>query len=101
MLQLTKTILFLVKGLKVVAKRCLNWISFHDGLCCCVEYSNVESKLRFSILIIRTDAQKPIVEFSLGVDFITPIILNFEFFFVFLEFIIYLRASSQSFVENQ
>ena len=33
---------FLVNGLKVVAKHCLNWISFHDDFCCCVEYSHVE-----------------------------------------------------------
>ena len=30
-----------VKGLKVVAKRCLHWISFHDDLCWCVVYSIV------------------------------------------------------------
>ena len=35
----TKTIIFLVKGCKVVAKRCLNWMYFHDNLCCFVEYS--------------------------------------------------------------
>ena len=45
MLRCTKIIIFLVKGLKVVAKRCLNYISFHDDLCCCVEYSNVENKV--------------------------------------------------------
>ena len=27
-----KTIIFGVKDLKVVAKRCLDWISFHDNL---------------------------------------------------------------------
>ena len=32
-LRYTKTIMFLVKGLKVVAKHCVNWISFHDDLC--------------------------------------------------------------------
>jgi hypothetical protein len=41
MLQYTKTIIFMVKGLEVVAKRCF-WISFHDDLCCYVGYSNVE-----------------------------------------------------------
>ena len=44
-LQYTKTIILLVKGLKVVAKRCLDWISFHDDLCCCVEYSHVETQV--------------------------------------------------------
>ena len=36
MLRYTKTIIFGVKGLKAVAKCCLNWISFHDDLCCVV-----------------------------------------------------------------
>ena len=45
MFQHTKTIIFWVKGLKVVAKRCLDWISFHDDLCFCVEYSNVEDQV--------------------------------------------------------
>ena len=44
-LQYTKPIISWVKGLKVVAKRCLNLISFHDDLCCCVEYSNVENQV--------------------------------------------------------
>ena len=36
----------------------------------------------------------------LDVDFMTLTILNLEFSFIFLEFIISLRASSQNFVEN-
>ena len=36
---------YFVKGLKVVAKCFLNWISFHDDLCCYVEYSNVENQV--------------------------------------------------------
>ena len=51
MLQYTKTITFLAKGLKVVAKCYLNWNSFHDDLCCCVEYSNVENQVE----IFNTD----------------------------------------------
>ena len=35
----------------------------------------------------------------LDVDFMTLTILNLEFSFTFLKFIIYLRASSQNFVE--
>ena len=42
MLWYTKTIIFLVKRLKVVAKCCLNWIFFHGALYCCVRYSNIE-----------------------------------------------------------
>ena len=37
-----KTIISLVKGLKVVAKCCLNWIFFNDDLFCYVKCSNVE-----------------------------------------------------------
>ena len=36
----------------------------------------------------------------LNVDFMTLTILKLEFFSIFLEFIMYLRASSQNFVEN-
>jgi hypothetical protein len=36
----------------------------------------------------------------LDVDFITLTILKLEFSFIFIEFIVYLRASSQNFVEN-
>ena len=35
------------------------------------------------------------------IDFMTLTILKLEISFIFLEFIIYLRASSQNFVENQ
>ena len=42
MLQYTKTISFLVKGLKVVAKHYLNWHFSYDDLYCCVKYSNVD-----------------------------------------------------------
>jgi hypothetical protein len=41
MLQYTKTI----KGLKVVAKRCLNKISLQNDLCCYVEYSAGENQV--------------------------------------------------------
>ena len=36
----------------------------------------------------------------LDVDFITLTILKLEFSFIFFDFIIYLRASSQNFVKN-
>jgi hypothetical protein len=41
-LQYTKTIMFLVKRLKVVAKCYLNWIFFHATLSFCVKYSNTK-----------------------------------------------------------
>ena len=47
MLWYTKTILFLVKGI-IVAKHCLNWISFHDDLCYYVQYLNVENQVEIS-----------------------------------------------------
>ena len=39
-LRYSETIIYLIKGLKVVAKPYLNWN--HDDLYCCVKYSNVE-----------------------------------------------------------
>ena len=46
MLLCTNTIIFWVEGLKVVAKCCLDWISFHDhDLSCYVEYSNVDNQV--------------------------------------------------------
>ena len=68
-LRYTKTIIFLVKGLKVVVKRCLNWISFHDYIRCCVEYSNVENQTEIFNNIIKSDAQKQMVEFGFGREF--------------------------------
>ena len=44
-LRYANTIILLVKGLKVVAKHCLNWFFFYDDLCCCVQYSNVENQV--------------------------------------------------------
>ena len=41
MLWYTKTINFLVKCLKVVAKR-LNWMCFHCTLYCFIRHSNIE-----------------------------------------------------------
>ena len=46
-LRYIKTVFFGVKGLKVVARRYLHWISFHDDLCRYVhEYSNVEDQVQ-------------------------------------------------------
>ena len=45
MLRYTKTIVFWVKDLNVVAKCNSNWVSFHHDLCCCVEYSNIENQV--------------------------------------------------------
>ena len=92
--------IFGVKGLSLVAKRCLNWISFHDDLCCCVEYSNVENQVEILMVIIQSDAQKQMVESSFGRRLMTLIILKLDLSFILLGFIFYLRASSKNFVEN-
>ena len=34
-----------LKGLKVVPKCCLDCISFHDDICCCVQYLKVENQV--------------------------------------------------------
>ena len=44
-LMYTKPIIYLVNGLKVIAKHCLNWVFFHDDLCYCVEYSNAKNQV--------------------------------------------------------
>ena len=99
-LRCTETIIFLVKGLKVVAIcyffNCY-FFFFNDDLYCCAKYSNVEIKLRSSILSIKCDAQKQMIEFGFG-----PRVHDLNYFEVgysiILEFIIHLRASSQNYV---
>ena len=54
----TKTIIDVVKGLKVVAKCCVSWIFIHDDLYVFVKYSNVEYQVETSKPIIKSDAQK-------------------------------------------
>jgi hypothetical protein len=66
MLWYFKSITILVKDLKIVENGSSNWILFYDDLFCYVEYSNVEMKLRSSILIIRSDAQNLIVKSCFG-----------------------------------
>jgi hypothetical protein len=101
MLLFTKTIIFLVKGLEVVAIHYLSWISFHDDLCCCVAYSNVENQVEiFNLLSLKVMLKSKWLSMSLDIDFMTLTILKLEFSFIFFEFIIYLRASSQNFMEN-
>ena len=66
----TKTLFlfcFFVKGLKVLAKSCLNWI-FGD----------------LQDLSLRSDAQKHMVEYDFGHNFMTLNILKLEFFSYFL-----------------
>ena len=53
MLWYTKSIIFWVKGLKIVANRCLNLSSFHDDLCCCFEFSNIENQVDLQYLSLK------------------------------------------------
>ena len=57
-------------------------------------------KLRSSILSIKSDAKKQVVEFGLGRRFHGLNYFEVEFSLIILYFIIYYRASSQNSVEN-
>ena len=84
---------------EVAAKRCLNWTSFHDDLCCCMVYSTVENRVEILNTISKSDVQKQMVESSLDVDFMTLTILKLGFSFTFLVFNIYFITSTNYFVE--
>ena len=96
----TKTIIFLVKGLKVVAKSYLNWNFFMMTSIVVLNTQMQNIKLRSSILSIKSDAQKQMVESDFGCRFHDPNYFEVINFFLFLEFIIYLRASPHNFVKN-
>ena len=81
MFQDIKTIIVLVKGLEVIAKCCLNWISSHDDLCCCAEYLNVENQVESYNTCHQSDAQKQMVEYGFGRRFHAPNYSNVEVFF--------------------
>ena len=62
MLQCAKTIIFYCQRPKSSSKALLKLdFSFHDDLCCRVEYSNVEYQVKSTILIIKSDAQKQMI----------------------------------------
>ena len=54
--------IFLVKGLKVVAKRCLNWLSFQDDVFVVLNTQTWKTTLGSSILIIKSYAHKQMIE---------------------------------------
>ena len=56
--------------------------------------------MRPLILSIKSDAQKQMIEYGFGCRFHDLNYSEVGIRFMFLEFIIYLRASSQNFVEN-
>ena len=81
LLRYAKNIIILVKCLQVVAKHCLNWYFFHNDLCCCVKYSNVEYRVEISVLIITSDAQKQMVKSNFRHGFDDLNYFKMRFFF--------------------
>ena len=65
-----KTIIFLVKCLKVLANHSLNWFVFHGNLYCRVEYSNIKYQDEiFKTHIFESDAHKQKVKYGFGRKF--------------------------------
>ena len=75
-------------------------MSCHDDLCCCVVYSNVEKQVEILNLLSLMMLKNKWLSLILDVDLMALPILKLEFSFKFLEFIVYLRVSSQNFMEN-
>ena len=96
----TKTIIDVVKGLKVVAKCCVSWIFIHDDLYVVLNTQMWNIKLRLQNLSLKAMLKSEWLNLVLDIDFMTLNILKLELYFVFLESIIYLRASSQYSVEK-
>ena len=65
----TKTIMVLVKLLKVATNCCLNWDFFYGTLYCCVKYSNIEYQDDISKLITQNNSQKKMAKFGFEVKF--------------------------------
>ena len=57
-------------------------------------------KIKLRYLSLKVLLKSKWLSLVLDVDFMTLTNLELEFSFIFLEFIIYLRATSQNFVEN-
>ena len=93
----------LVKGLQVVAKCCLNWIyvlMMTSIVVVNTQYSNVGYQgWELQNLSLKVMLKRKWLNLVLDVEFMTSNILKLVFF-MFLEFIIYMRASSEKFVEN-
>lgn len=62
-------IMFLVKGLKVVAKHYLSWHYFYDDIYKCIGYSNVEYQVDIFNTQQQNGAQKQMVELAFGLRF--------------------------------
>ena len=72
--------IFLVKGLKVVAKCYLNWIFFMMTFIVTLNTQMHNIKLRSLILSIKSDAQKQMVESNFGCRFHNLIYFEVGFF---------------------
>jgi hypothetical protein len=67
-LRYIKTIIFWAEGLKVVAKRYLTLILFMNSIVV-LNTQMLNIKLRSSILSIKSDAEKQVVEYGFGCRF--------------------------------
>jgi hypothetical protein len=83
-LRYIKTIIFWAKGLKVVAKRYLTWIFFMNSIVVLntqmLNTQMLNIKLRSSILSIKSDAEKQVVEYGFGCRFHDLNYFEVEFF---------------------
>jgi hypothetical protein len=87
-LRFIKTIIFLVKGFKVVAKCYLNWNVLRMTSIVMLNTQLQNMKLRSSIFSVKNDSQKQMMSLVLDIDFMALTILKLGFFwFEFLEFL--------------
>ena len=63
------SIIFWVKGLKIVEDHCLNLIPFHDDLCCSFEFSNIENQVDLQYLSLKVMLKSKCLSLVLDVDF--------------------------------
>ena len=93
MLQYSKTNILFGQRPKVVAKCSLNCMR---SIVVMLNIQNWKIDLRSSILIIKSDAQRQMVESGFGRRCHDLSYFGIVFFSIFFECIIYLRASSQT-----
>ena len=101
-LRYTKTIIFLVKGLKIEKVKALfklNLFSWWPLLLCWI-LKCMKSSWDLQFLSLKVVLRSKWLSLNLDVDFMTLTISKLDFSFIFLEFIIYSRAPSHNFVKN-
>ena len=64
-----------------------------------MKYSNVNTKMRTSKLIIKINTQKQMATYGFGHKFHDLNYFEFYFFLIFLEFLTHLRSSSNNLME--